>query len=544
MCRVARADERAAARRRRGPRRGLRLGRRRHRQDLGARRALRPRRLRRGPRRRVGARHHLHAQGGRRAARPHPRRARSSAGGPTSPASSTGPGSRPSTASAAGCCARIRSRSGSTRASTSSTRSTAPFSAARRSTARSRRSAPRATPSGSRLLATYGSKRLRKMLTGVYETLRSAGRAARRSSWASPADLDGRLSDLREAAQCLLDDTGATENHVAAAQAALDLPSLPDTLIDLAALRTRGARAATFEEARKNVEQAALELVATRDKALLQELLDLFAAEYQAGKERESALDFEDLQLLARDLLVGDARVREAEQLRFRSIMVDEFQDTNALQCELIDLLGGRAREGDVLRRRRVPVDLRVPACGRRRLPRAPGSGRAALLADRELPLAARGARRGQPRLRRGVRRRLPAARRVGRVPRPRVRAPGRAARHRQGVLPRVRRALAPGRGPRDRAPRARARRRGRGDAGRDRAPVRRRNRRGAGTRRSSARSGLPDLPGDRPALLRPAAGRRPAHVPAAAAQPLRRRGARPPCSPRRSSASRTTASC
>ncbi len=33
------------------------------------------------------------------------------------------------------------------------------------------------------------------------------------------------------------------------------------------------------------------------------------------------------------------AQIREAEQLRFRSIMVDEFQDTNRLQTELIDLL-------------------------------------------------------------------------------------------------------------------------------------------------------------------------------------------------------------
>ena len=54
--------------------------------------------------------------------------------------------------------------------------------------------------------------------------------------------------------------------------------------------------------------------------------------------------------------------------------MVDEFQDTNALQCEVIDLLGGGPGEGGVLRRRRVPVDLRVPARGRRRLPRAAGA--------------------------------------------------------------------------------------------------------------------------------------------------------------------------
>ncbi len=194
------------------------------------------------------------------------------------------------------------------------------------------------------LLATYGSVRLRKMLTGVYATLRSAGRELV-LSLGEPADLGQRLAGFRDAAQALLDDPGATPNHVAAAQAALDLPSLAETLIDLAALRARGDRAASFEEARKGVEQAALEQAATRDRELLQELLDLFAAEYRAAKERESALDFEDLQLYARDLLLADERVRESEQLRFRTIMVDEFQDTNALQCGIIDLVVGGAEK-------------------------------------------------------------------------------------------------------------------------------------------------------------------------------------------------------
>ncbi len=194
------------------------------------------------------------------------------------------------------------------------------------------------------LLATYGSVRLRKMLTGVYSTLRSAGRELV-LELGEPADLADRLGTFRDAAQLLLADPGATPNHLAAAQAALDLPSLPETLIDLAALRTRGDRAASFDEARKNLELAALELAAAQDRELLQELLDLFTAEYQVAKERESALDFEDLQILARQLLATDERVREAEQLRFRTIMVDEFQDTNALQCGLVDLIAGGARK-------------------------------------------------------------------------------------------------------------------------------------------------------------------------------------------------------
>jgi ATP-dependent exoDNAse (exonuclease V) beta subunit len=196
----------------------------------------------------------------------------------------------------------------------------------------------RREPDRLRLLATTGSDRLRHMVVSVYEKRRSAGRPLVLDRGPEP-DVESALQAVRDAAQCLLDDAGATPSQQAAAQGALDLPLEPERLVDLKALRARGARAATYEEARKELEQSALELVALRQGELLQELLGLFAVEYAAGKERESALDFEDLQLLARDLLAHDSRVREVEQMRFRAIMVDEFQDTNALQCELIDLI-------------------------------------------------------------------------------------------------------------------------------------------------------------------------------------------------------------
>jgi ATP-dependent exoDNAse (exonuclease V) beta subunit len=202
-------------------------------------------------------------------------------------------------------------------------------------------------PDRLRLLATTGSDKLRRNLIAVYERLRSAGKPLVLEPLAEP-DLDAALDALREAAQCLLDDAGATENQQAAARGALDLPAEPERLVDLKQLRAGGPRAASYEEARKELEQAAFATIASRDRELLQTLLGLFAAEYAGGKERESALDFEDLQLLARDLLADDERVREAEQLRFRAIMVDEFQDTNALQCELIDLLAGGPAAKDV----------------------------------------------------------------------------------------------------------------------------------------------------------------------------------------------------
>jgi len=203
-------------------------------------------------------------------------------------------------------------------------------------------------PERLRLLATYGADGLRRMLTGVYETLRSAGRDLR-LELGDRVGIAERLEELHAAAAELAADPDATDGQHAAAAAALALATTnPEQLLDLEGLAARGDRAAAFRGARDRLQQAALDELAARDSELLQELLDLFAAEYAAAKQRESALDFEDLQLLARELLANDAGVREAEQLRFRAIMVDEFQDTNRLQCDLIDLLRGGDLERDV----------------------------------------------------------------------------------------------------------------------------------------------------------------------------------------------------
>ncbi|MGN6798085.1 MAG: UvrD-helicase domain-containing protein, partial [Gaiellaceae bacterium] len=199
-----------------------------------------------------------------------------------------------------------------------------------------------------RLLSPYGAQGLRRKLTGVYETLRSAGRDLT-LELSEPVDIAERLAELHEEARLLATDGDCSDKQAAAAQAALALSTTnPERLLDLTSLRASGDRAASYESARKRLEQAAFDELAVRDRDLLQELLDLFAAEYAAAKQRESALDFEDLQLLTRDLLRDDERVREQEQLRFRALMVDEFQDTNRLQCELIDQLCGGPLERDV----------------------------------------------------------------------------------------------------------------------------------------------------------------------------------------------------
>ena len=203
-------------------------------------------------------------------------------------------------------------------------------------------------PARLRLLAVYGADGLRRMLTGVYETLRSAGRELV-LELGDHASLVERVNEFREAARCLAEDEGSADAQRETARLALgyvEPDAHADRLFDLGDLKLRGERASTYEETRKLLEQTALDELAAADRDLLQELLAGFAVAYQEGKDRESALDFEDLQLRARDLLRDDDAIREREQLRFQSMMVDEFQDTNRLQCELIDLLssgpGGR----------------------------------------------------------------------------------------------------------------------------------------------------------------------------------------------------------
>jgi ATP-dependent exoDNAse (exonuclease V) beta subunit len=180
-------------------------------------------------------------------------------------------------------------------------------------------------PARLRLLASYGGRRLRRMLTGVHETLRSSGLPLRLEAPDDPK-LDERLQELRACAQ----EIGAEEML-----RFLDTPPGPEALLDLSDFRAVEG----LDDPTRAVERAALEALAVRDRAELQELLLAYDRAYRAAKDRESALDFEDLQLLARELLREHEEIRERESWRFRSIMVDEFQDTNRLQCELVDLL-------------------------------------------------------------------------------------------------------------------------------------------------------------------------------------------------------------
>ena len=63
---------------------------------------------------------------------------------------------------------------------------------------------------------------------------------------------------------------------------------------------------------------------------------------YTARKQAQGLMDFDDLLVLWLKLLKEHEDVRELYQKRFQFVLVDEYQDTNQLQAELIDLLAER----------------------------------------------------------------------------------------------------------------------------------------------------------------------------------------------------------
>jgi ATP-dependent helicase/nuclease subunit A len=107
----------------------------------------------------------------------------------------------------------------------------------------------------------------------------------------------------------------------------------------------RGAKALKTELA-DAYEAARLRCCEARDDAvgvvgldLLGRLLEAFAERFAALKRARGALDFDDLELCVRDLLVGDAELRERWSGRFDLLMVDELQDTNQREMSILGAL-------------------------------------------------------------------------------------------------------------------------------------------------------------------------------------------------------------
>ncbi len=146
------------------------------------------------------------------------------------------------------------------------------------------------------LLAAYGVDRVRTMVEQIYGELRSRGQ--RLPTLPVPHRVEGAAESPTGGAA---DDDG---------------PHGPDRIPDL---------------------QAQGDAIAAC--ALLNELLKGYGGAYEELKHGRGAVDFDDLELLARELLRERESIRSAWSDRFELLMVDEFQDTNARQLGILEAL-------------------------------------------------------------------------------------------------------------------------------------------------------------------------------------------------------------
>ncbi len=70
--------------------------------------------------------------------------------------------------------------------------------------------------------------------------------------------------------------------------------------------------------------------------------IKLVATQYRMRKMALNVMDFDDLLFNCRQLLKDHPAVLETYAERFSNILVDEYQDTNAMQAEMVDLLASR----------------------------------------------------------------------------------------------------------------------------------------------------------------------------------------------------------
>jgi ATP-dependent exoDNAse (exonuclease V) beta subunit len=111
----------------------------------------------------------------------------------------------------------------------------------------------------------------------------------------------------------------------------VDPPRLPDPGPPVRSVKDDDDPALTPREAQR----------AREGLASVEALLAAYDREYRRLKAKRSGADFADLELRTLDLLRRPGPVAEAWRERFAHVMVDEFQDTNRVQLALIDALRG-----------------------------------------------------------------------------------------------------------------------------------------------------------------------------------------------------------
>jgi len=82
----------------------------------------------------------------------------------------------------------------------------------------------------------------------------------------------------------------------------------------------------------------------TQDKQAKMPLVSKIYTQYVARCKKAGAMDFDDLLFRLYELLQNHQEVAQKYREKFRYVLVDEYQDTNVVQCEIVDLLVGKSK--------------------------------------------------------------------------------------------------------------------------------------------------------------------------------------------------------
>jgi ATP-dependent helicase/nuclease subunit A len=119
----------------------------------------------------------------------------------------------------------------------------------------------------------------------------------------------------------------------------ISLATLDDLRALIGQLREQNPNAARTLESLLATFDPALEQRARAIACALLELTVAYLREYETLKQTRGALDFDDMQIRALQLLRDSATVRRRYQRMFRYTLVDEAQDIDGLQAQIIDIL-------------------------------------------------------------------------------------------------------------------------------------------------------------------------------------------------------------
>ena len=206
------------------------------------------------------------------------------------------------------------------------------------------------------LLAATDEDGLRDSMIALYKRLRSAGHAEPRMPEPREADVDSCRARVLELAELTLPElAAATQGETVIAMHAKvadcieqlrgDSPLPAADVIDGWQINKRAnvLKVPPASDYRAAISALTGEIAneALRERVLLlRDLLAAFGEAYSTVKRTSGLLDYADLEIGVRDLLIEHEPVAAYYRNKFQRVMIDEFQDTNALQLQIFEALG------------------------------------------------------------------------------------------------------------------------------------------------------------------------------------------------------------